>query len=250
MFHKKYPRTMVRNTFLTLFTILFLIVPTAQAQENGVMMQYFHWYLPADGSLWDEVKTNAPDLAAAGFTALWLPPAYKAASGGFDVGYGVYDLYDLGEFHQKGSIRTKYGTKQQYLDAVTTAQANGIQIYGDIVFNHKGGVDATEWVTAVRVAWDNRNHEYGGDTSIQAWTQFDFPGRGNTYSPFKWRWYHFDGTDWAENLQENTIFKFRGTGKAWDWEVDTENQNYDYLMFADIDFSHPDVISELKTWGE
>ncbi|MEH6873862.1 MAG: alpha-amylase, partial [Candidatus Competibacter sp.] len=44
---------------------------------NGVMMQYFHWYSPDDGSLWDEVSSRADALAQAGFTALWLPPAYK-----------------------------------------------------------------------------------------------------------------------------------------------------------------------------
>ena len=43
-----------------------------------------------------------------GVTALWLPPAYKGAGGDKDVGYGVYDLYDLGEFNQKGSVPTKY----------------------------------------------------------------------------------------------------------------------------------------------
>ena len=43
---------------------------------------------------------------------LWLPPAYKGVGGKNDNGYGVYDLYDLGEFNQKGSIETKYGTKR------------------------------------------------------------------------------------------------------------------------------------------
>ena len=65
---------------------------------NGVMMQYFHWYLPPNGSLWNQLSLDAEGLAAAGFTALWLPPAYKGANGGYDVGYAVYDLFDLGEF--------------------------------------------------------------------------------------------------------------------------------------------------------
>ena len=68
---------------------------------------------------------------------------------------------------------------------------------------------------------------------------------------FKWHWYHFDGTDWAQDLKENgKIYKFRGIGKAWDWEVDTENHNYDYLMGADADFAHPEVRGELKRWGQ
>ena len=80
---------------------------------NGVMMQYFHWYSPDDGTLWDEVASKADELKKAGFTALWLPPAYKGAHGVKDVGYAVYDMYDLGEFDQKGSVRTKYGTRDQ-----------------------------------------------------------------------------------------------------------------------------------------
>lgn len=217
--------------------------------ENGVMMQYFHWYLPADGSLWNQVEQQAQSLSEAGITTLWLPPAYKGASGGVDVGYGVYDMYDLGEFDQKGSVRTKYGFKSDYLAAINQAHNHGLKIYADVVFNHRGGADATESVTAVRVARNDRNYEFAGDTQIDAWTQFDFTARNNTYSDFKWRWFHFDGVDWAQNLNESNIFKFRGTGKGWDWEVDTENNNYDYLMFADLDMNHPDVVQELKDWG-
>ncbi len=194
----------------------------------------------------DESKNEASSLSSLGITALWLPPAYKGTSQG-DVGYGVYDLYDLGEFNQKGTIRTKYGTKTQYLQAIQAAKSAGMQVYADVVFNHKAGADSTEWVDAVEVNPSNRNQETSGTYQIQAWTKFDFPDRGNTYSSFKWRWYHFDGTDWDESRKLNRIYKFRGTGKAWDWEVDTENGNYDYLMFADLDMDHPEVVTELKT---
>ena len=94
------------------------------SEVNGVMMQYFHWYLP-DGSLWNQIARDATELAAAGFTALWLPPAYKGSNGGYDVGYGVYDLFDLGEFDQKGSIRTKYGTKDEYIRAIRNRPSCG-----------------------------------------------------------------------------------------------------------------------------
>ena len=72
------------------------------------------------------MKNQAKELADAGFTALWLPPAYKGSGGQSDVGYGVYDLFDLGEFDQKNSIRTKYGTKQQYLDAIAALHKSQI----------------------------------------------------------------------------------------------------------------------------
>ncbi|MBR6061587.1 MAG: alpha-amylase, partial [Spirochaetales bacterium] len=215
---------------------------------NGTMMQYFHWYTPAGGFHWNEVASNAAALSQMGVTALWLPPAYKGSSG-YDVGYGVYDMYDLGEFNQKGTVATKYGTKDQYLAAINAAHNNGIQIYADVVFNHRGGADETEGAWAVRVGRDNRNYEWGGDVWIDSWTGFTFPGRNNKYSSFKWHWYHFDGVDWAQNLGEDNIFKFRGEGKGWDWEVDSENQNYDYLMYADLDMDHPEVVQELKDWA-
>ena len=82
------------------------------------MIQNFHWYVAGDGSFWDDTARRARELAAAGITAVWLPPAYKGTGGPNDVGYGVYDMYDLGEFDQKGSVRTKYGTRAQYLRAV------------------------------------------------------------------------------------------------------------------------------------
>lgn len=232
-----------------LYAGLCLVALSATGLENEVMMQYFHWYLPADGTLWTQFESNASDLVAAGITAVWLPPAYKGAAGSSDVGYGVYDLYDLGEFNQKGSVRTKYGTRDQYLSAISTAHSNGLKVYADVVFNHKGGADATEWVDAIRCESGDRNSEYGGVTNIQAWTLFDFPGRGTTYSTFQWHWYHFDGVDWADNLSENSIFRFVSTGKTWDWEVDTENGNYDYLLHSDIDFGHAEVVNELKAWG-
>ena len=86
---------------------------------NGTMIQYFHWYTEGDGKLWEEVQQNAEYLAELGITMVWLPPAYKANGGGFSVGYDPYDLFDLGEFDQKGGIPTKYGTKEKYLSLTT-----------------------------------------------------------------------------------------------------------------------------------
>jgi len=220
---------------------------------NETMMQYFHWYNTEEDNLWSKISDQAQALADVGISALWLPPAYKAMArddGKLDVGYSTYDLYDLGEFDQQGQTRTKYGDKAQYLSAITTAQYAGIQIYADIVLNHKMGADATEQVTAVRVAGEHRNGEYGGDIEIAAWTKFDFAGRNNSYSDFTWNWQHFDGVDYNNTTEEKSIFKFRGDGKAWDTQVSSEYDNYDYLMGADLDMNHPDVVDELKTWGK
>ncbi|MBT2662100.1 alpha-amylase [Bacillus sp. ISL-45] len=220
----------------------------AATPNNGTLMQYFEWYLPNDGAHWNRLQNDAANLASNGITAVWIPPAYKGTSQN-DVGYGAYDLYDLGEFNQKGTVRTKYGTKAQLKSAISALHSQNINVYGDVVMNHKGGADYTQAVTAVEVDPNNRNNEVSGEYQIDAWTGFNFPGRGNTYSSFKWHWYHFDGTDWDERRDLNRVYKFRGTGKAWDWEVSGERGNYDYLMYADLDFSHPDVANEMKNWG-
>ncbi|QYO64597.1 alpha-amylase family glycosyl hydrolase [Leptolyngbya sp. 7M] len=106
---------------------------------NGTIMQDFHWYSSNDGTHWQTVKDRAKALAEVGITAVWLPPACKGSAGSFDVGYGLYDLFDLGEFDQKGSVRTKYGTREQYLSAIKALQAVGIEVYADVVLNHKDG---------------------------------------------------------------------------------------------------------------
>ena len=72
--------------------------------KNGVMMQYFEWNLPNDGMLWKRLKDDASHLHEIGISAVWIPPAYKGHEQA-DEGYGTYDLYDLGEFDQKGTIR-------------------------------------------------------------------------------------------------------------------------------------------------
>ena len=87
-------------------------------------MQYFEWYLPNDSSLWNKVAQDAKHLESLGITELWLPPAYKGAAGTYDTGYGVYDLYDLGEFNQKGNVATKYGTKDEYINAIKILHEN------------------------------------------------------------------------------------------------------------------------------
>ena len=82
---------------------------------NGTMMQYFKYFLPSGCKLWNGIYNEAKKLSDIGITAIWLPPAYKGMGGSDDVGYSVYDLYDLGEFYQKGSKETKYGNKEEYI---------------------------------------------------------------------------------------------------------------------------------------
>ncbi len=216
---------------------------------TGVMLQAFHWYLPQGGTLWREVTAAADDLARAGFTAIWLPPAYKGHVGGYDVGYGVYDMYDLGEFDQKGTIPTKYGTRDQYLAAIRALQAAGIAVYADIVWNHRLGGDGSEAIRATPHSTHDRSRPSGPTREVEVWTRFDFAGRGGTYDDRTLDHRHFDAVDFDERRPDewDTIYLFEG--KSFDDHVADEFGNYAYLMGCDVDQSSPEVQAMTIDWG-
>lgn len=216
---------------------------------NGVMIQYFEWNLADDGKHWERLKNDAAHLKEIGVSAVWIPPAYKGTFSG-DVGYGAYDLWDLGEFNQKGTVRTKYGTKEELIDAINELHKYGINVYLDAVLNHKGGADETERFLAIEVNPENRNEEISEPKEIEGWTKFTFPGRNKKYSEFEWSHALFSGVDYDNLTGKTAIYKIAGENKGWAENVDSELGNYDYLMNADVDYSHPEVRNEIINWGK
>ena len=215
------------------------------AKRNETMMQYFEWNIPNDGLFWRRTAQQARALKALGITAVWLPPAYKGCSSN-DVGYGVYDMYDLGEFDQKGTVRTKYGTREEYLQAVKALQKEHIQVYADIVLNHRMGGDRKEEVLAVEDDAEDRNTQISDPFPIETWSRFTFPGRRGRYSGFKWDHNCFSGTDWDDKEGRSGIFRFED--KEWNTETDSEHGNFDYLMGMDVDTCNPVVRREIVRW--
>lgn len=71
-------------------------------EQNHTMMQFFEWHVRPTGTHWNRLKELAPELKDRGIDSVWIPPVTKGQSGD-DVGYGVYDLYDLGEFNQRAA---------------------------------------------------------------------------------------------------------------------------------------------------
>ncbi|RUT36321.1 alpha-amylase [Paenibacillus zeisoli] len=214
---------------------------TSSVPVNGTIMQFFEWNTPKDGGHWNHLAAEAANLSDVGITAIWIPPAYKGHAGIDDVGYGVYDFYDLGEFNQKGTVRTKYGTKAELKSAIDSLHNNNVQVYGDIVVNHMMGGDQSENIKVTQVQGNNRNQTIG-EFNTNVYTKYNFDGRNNAYSSFKWDWTDFDGSDDYGKI-------YRYPGKSWDWEVSTENGNYDYLMGTDLDYDNPAVADEIKKWG-
>lgn len=157
------------------------------------------------------------------------------------------------------------------------------------MLNHKAGADFTEPFMATEVAENDRNKEISGLYEIEGWTGFNFPGRKGKYSQLEWHHQHFtyvldrislfplffrksnyhyrspappgpfarcsdssyrSGVDWDARGQKKSIFKIQGEGKTWAKAVDKEKGSFDYLMFSDIDHSHPEAANDIKAWGE
>jgi alpha-amylase len=116
----------------------------------GVLLQGFYKLntmgvpCPADGDAaipwwWDHLASQASDLRRAGFTAIWLPPCWKGALGARSLGYDLFDDYDLGSKDQKGSVPTRYGTREQLQRCVAIMRACGLDVYLDLVENQRIG---------------------------------------------------------------------------------------------------------------
>jgi alpha-amylase len=145
----------------------------------GVLLQAFYFGpgrvhgvpSPLDGDKtvpfwWDHLGAQANMFGSAGFTALWIPPPLKGASGTFSNGYDQFDDYDLGDKDQKGTVPTRYGTREQLERCVALMRANGIDVYVDLVENQRDGDDGHfnfEYVDAFGQAGKGRFPKGPGD---------------------------------------------------------------------------------------
>lgn len=203
----------------------------APAAINGVMLQGFYWNVPQTtpaGSWWKNLEQKAEALAEAGFTAIWLPPPYKGFAGALDAGYGVYDRYDLGEFDQKGSVGTRYGTLDELKAAIAALKAKRIQVYADVVMNHMMGADEYDQFT------------YAGQ-EFNVPTRFLFAGRRGKYSTYTWQYYNFNGVQFADGSWRN----WKGG-----WDFPPYPDAWDNLMGCEIRYRDDDNREELIRWGK
>jgi len=133
---------------------------------------------------------------------------------------------------------------------INKAKEHGIVIYIDSVLNHKAAADATEVFKVVKVDPNDRTQVISDPYDIEGWTKFDFKERGDKYSAFRWTFDHFTGVDYDQRSGETAIYQIQGDNKGFALGVDGEKGNFDYLMFADIDHAHGDVVNDLNSWGE
>lgn len=134
----------LRNFFLSAISC-FIYFNSLHAQ-NDVMMQAFYWNVPVNeatknGFWYDTLKAKIPAMKTAGICALWMPPPSKGNFGIVDMGYGLFDHYDLGTYNQKGTTQTRFGSKAELLSLISTAHSTSggvpyMDLYADVILNH------------------------------------------------------------------------------------------------------------------
>lgn len=150
------------------------------------------------------------------------------------------------QFDQKGAVRTKWGTKDELLEAIKAAKKEGIVTYCDAVLNHKDGADKPETFKVKEVDANDRLKYVSDVYDIEGWTGFEFPGRGDKYSSLKWTFNHFTGVDYNNKNQKTAIYKIMGRNKDWADAVDDENSNYGKRIVSFIRDNYADLESRLS----
>src|SRR5437867_12968139 len=102
------------------FALLAALTLSTVGAHADAMLQLFNLS-------WAEVTAKMPEIAEAGYTSLWLPPPTKGGSV-YSVGYDHFDPFDLGDKNQRGTVRTRYGTKDQLLHVVEVAHRFGLRV--------------------------------------------------------------------------------------------------------------------------
>ncbi len=120
------------------------ILPARPVAAQQVVLQGFWWDYWNNNyqNRWaDYVAVLSPRLRTLGIDAVWIPPTTKGANTG--SGYNPFDHYDLGDKYQKGSLRSRMGSKDEVLRLSAVLHANGIGVVQDVVLNHVIGAGST-----------------------------------------------------------------------------------------------------------
>jgi len=248
--------------------------------DNMTILQGFYWYIKdpvnenahftkqpePESNLFQYIaEKKAEEIYQDGFTHVWLPPTGKAfgdkktdGTRKYNVGYAVYDHYDLGEFDQQSRTRTKYGTKKDLIGAVNALHKRKVKVIADIVMNQMLGADKKEKVKFKKayVVKNNRVEKKLNDGVVDAYVNFDFKNRedkqprGTKHSAFKWTKEHFDGFEYFGTYY---LFDGKTVDKVNNYEDlpgDSEYQNLrsDIILGMDLDLENKAVQDEMINW--
>ena len=106
---------------------------SAEDASAPAMLQFYE-------ARWDTIENRMADIHAAGYGQMWFPPPQRADTGGFSVGYDVFDRFDLG----RPRSETLYGTETSLKASIDAAHRAGVSVYTDFIPNHNGFGDSND----------------------------------------------------------------------------------------------------------
>jgi len=182
---------------------------TQKLNGSDVIMQSFYWDVEPRGDWYVLLDGKIENWADVGVGKIWLPAPGKGASGGFSMGYDPYDYFDVGEFNQKGTVETRFGSRLELENLIDKAHSNDIEVLADIVIGHNHGADQQE-VNPLR------------DTDQLQWTKF-LPQSGKflrTYEDFHPNSTHDGFDEEALFFAENDLCHEVDNVQNWLWKND------------------------------
>lgn len=172
--------------------------------KSDVFMQGFYWNSPPGGIWWDSLASVSTRLASAGFSAIWFPSSSKGAGGGFSMGYDPYDHYDFGDYNQKGSLETRFGSKSELKNAINAFHSVGMLVFADAVVRHMMGGEQ-------KIAYECRPlHNGNYIVPDSAYLLFSYPSGPGRFRKDASSFYPNSVNCWVDPLfiQTDPIFRF------------------------------------------
>ncbi|MBL8087840.1 MAG: DUF1939 domain-containing protein [Chthonomonas sp.] len=196
------------------------------------------------------IMARLPEVVAAGYGAIYLPPPSKAGGGGFSTGYNPFDLFDLGDRMQSGTLRTAYGTAQEFQELLRLSKRLGIEVYVDMVLNHSDNRASTSINRYPSLIPEDFHIKSSANTSN---TEIDF----NTASDFGFSMLNYDLVglaDFAHEDGNNTrtgtfTLPSYATNNAWGKPSFIRNKPARNLYPGTFTPVAEDVREYLRRWG-
>jgi glycosidase len=172
-------------------------------------------------------------LKRLGATAIWISPVFKqvAADTHSYHGYGIQNFLD---------IDPHFGTRQDLIDLVNTAHANGIRVILDIILNHSGDVFGYQFNPDRYPARDEHGNigmdpRWDGDTYPVAGWRNAFGQTNIPFGPINPATHGYawpNDAVWPAELQDAATFTTKGRINSWD--NDPEFLEGDFVTLKDI----------------
>lgn len=184
-------------------------------------------------------------LKRLGVSAIWISPVFKQAAAETHSyhGYGIQNFLD---------VDPHFGSRQDFVDLVNTAHANGIRVILDIILNHAGDVFGYRYNperypardeqgdACMDPRWDGETYPVSGWHNAFGEANIPFGPINQDSHPHAWP----NDAVWPTELQEATHFTTKGRINNWDY--DPEYYEGDFVTLKDIHHGHHDYAGNAR----